>query len=116
MRVLICGSRDWTDYESIETLVKSFEKDTVIIQGMCRGADLMAKNVALKHGMAVEDYPADWGRFGKSAGHIRNDQMLNLGLPDVVYAFLLPQSRGTRSMIEKATARRIPVIILEAEV
>jgi len=42
--------------------------------------------------------------------------MLNLGLPDVVYAFLLPQSRGTRSMIEKATARRIPVIILEAEV
>ena len=115
MRVLICGSRDWTDYEAIETLVNSFEKDTVVIQGLCRGTDLMARAVALKRGLEVEDYPAEWGRFGSSAGPIRNEQMLNVGHPHVVYAFLLPQSRGTRDMIEKAKEHRIPVIIMEAE-
>ena len=118
MRVLICGSRSWADYDAIEILVKSFEKSTVVIQGMCRGADLMAKNAALKHELAVEDYPAEWERFGKSAGPIRNAQMLEEGAPDIVYAFHsdISRSKGTKDMVEKARAKGIPVILNGGEV
>ncbi len=112
MRVLICGSRNWKDYKAIEILITGFSKDTVIIQGMCRGADRIAKNVALKHGMAVEDYPAEWEKYGKSAGPIRNKRMLEEGKPDLVYAFLLSQSRGTEDMIARARTSKIPVIIM----
>ena len=117
MSVLICGSRDWKDYEAIETLVKSFEKGTVIIQGECRGADLMAKKAGRKHGFTVLSYPARWKKHGRrAAGPIRNTKMLDDGNPAVVYAFLLPQSIGTRDLIDKAESRRIPVIIFEGEV
>ena len=121
MRVLICGSRDWTDYEAIERLVKSFEEGTVIIQGECKGADLMAKKAGRKHGFKVLSYPARWkkhrnhaeSKYGNPAGRIRNTEMLSHGKPDVVYAFPLPQSTGTVDLIRKARKRRIPVIIFE---
>ncbi len=121
MSVLICGSRDWKDYEAIETLVKSFEKGTVIIQGECRGADLMAKKAGRKHGFTVLSYPARWkkhrnhaeSKYGNPAGRIRNTEMLSHGKPEVVYAFLLPQSIGTVDLIRKARKRRITVIIFE---
>ena len=121
MRVLICGSRDWKDYEAIERLVKALKKGTVIIQGECRGADLMAKKAGRKHGFKVLSYPARWkkhrnhaeSKYGNPAGRIRNTEMLDEGKPDIVYAFLLPQSIGTRDTIKKARTRRIPVIIFE---
>ena len=123
MRVLICGSRDWTDYEAIESLVKSFPKGTVIIQGECKGADLMAKKAGRIHGFKVLSYPARWkkhrnqaeSKYSNPAGRIRNTEMLFHGKPDVVYAFPLPQSTGTVDLIRKARKRRIPVIIIESE-
>ena len=117
MRALICGSRDWTDYEAIETLIKGFPKDTVVIQGMCRGADQMARTAAIKHGLPEpEDYPAEWEKHGRSAGPRRNTRMLDEGHPDIVYAFHqdIFSSKGTKDMVKKARAKGVPVIIMEA--
>lgn len=56
----------------------------------------------------VEEYPADWARFGKSAGYLRNKQMLEEGKPDLVVAF--PGGRGTANMIAIAMKAGVKVI------
>ena len=116
-RVLICGDRNWTDFEAIHRHIKTLPKDSVIIQGMCRGADLMARSSALLHGLKVEDYPADWNKYGRAAGPIRNRQMLDEGKPDIVYAFHpnIAESKGTKNMVNQAKKRGIEVIIVEVK-
>ena len=116
-RILICGDRNWKDYESIDNFVKNLPTGTVIIQGMCRGADLMARQAGLKHGFKVEDYSADWNKYGNSAGAIRNKQMLNEGKPDVVVAFHsnISQSKGTKNMLKQADKMNLPFQIIRKE-
>jgi len=116
-RILICGDRNWTDYDAIDKFVKALPKGSVIIQGMCRGADLMARKAALKYGFEVEDYPADWDKHGKAAGVIRNTQMLVDGKPDAVYAFHpdITKSKGTRNMMWQAARQGILAMIVNEE-
>ena len=113
-RVLICGDRNWKDYESIDNFVKKLPKGTVIIQGMCRGADLMARRAGLKHGFEVKDYSADWSKYGNAAGPIRNKQMLDEGKPDIVIAFHenISQSKGTKNMLKQADKMKLPFQII----
>lgn len=111
MRILICGDRNWTDEQIIEDYIKSLPRDTVIIEGEAQGADIIAKNMALKHNLRVTSFPADWNLFGLAAGPIRNKQMLDDGKPDLVVAFHndLSKSKGTKNMIDQALRRGIPV-------
>lgn len=112
MRLLICGSRDYTDEGAIEYELREFPPDTVVIHGGARGADRMAGEIARRLGMAVEEYPADWAKHGKAAGPIRNAQMLKEGKPDMVLAFFLDNamsSRGTANMVEQALAAGVSV-------
>ena len=74
MKVLVCGDRNWKDEEIIEKELKKLLSDTIIIHGNCRGADKMAGVIAKILGIKVEIYPADWERYGKGAGIIRNQQ------------------------------------------
>jgi UDP-N-acetylmuramoylalanine-D-glutamate ligase len=55
----------------------------------------------------LEVYPADWKLHGKSAGHIRNQQMLDESKPDIVIAF--PGGRGTANMIKRAKKAGVEV-------
>jgi len=113
VKILVCGSRDWTDMEVIRQRLCQFSSETVIIQGDARGADLLAKKVAEDIGLEVESFPADWERHGRKAGPIRNRQMLDRE-PDLVIAFhsCLPQSRGTVDTIYEANKRGIKVEII----
>lgn len=86
MRLLVCGSRDWTDDIAVEAVIKYFEP-TVICQGEARGADLIAKSIAIKLGIDFVGYKADWKTYGKGAGPVRNTRMLKQFRPDVVVAF-----------------------------
>jgi hypothetical protein len=76
----------------------------VVIEGEARGADTIAREEAEKLGLTVERYPADWARYGRAAGPIRNKQMLVEGRPDFVLAFSadIERSRGTRNMVDQA--------------
>jgi len=116
MGVLICGDRFWTDYDSIKRFVASVKAkypDTVIIQGECKGADLMAKQAAIELGLEHIDFPADWNKYDNKAGPIRNTQMLVEGKPDVVVAFHtdIKHSKGTKDMVSKAKKAGIRVIL-----
>jgi hypothetical protein len=114
MRILVCGGRDFTDFEWMNFKLSQWidfqPKEVVypltIIHGGARGADSLAGYWAKKFGYACEEYPADWNRYGKRAGPIRNAQMIREGKPDVVIAF--PGGAGTMNMISQAVRAGIP--------
>ena len=113
MRVLVCGSRDWTDETRIFQQLLLLPPGTEIITGAARGVDRIAADNARLLEFPVREFPADWNRHGRSAGFIRNNEMLNED-PDLVIAFWDGQSRGTAHTIREAEKRGIPVQIIRA--
>lgn len=82
--------------------------DITIISGAARGVDRLASEWAVIHWCGLEEFPADWEKYGKAAGIIRNQQMLDEGKPNIVLAF--PGGNGTANMIAKAEKAAIKVI------
>jgi hypothetical protein len=116
MRVLVCGTRSYFNETFMRSVLEKLGKDTVIIEGEARGADSQARAVAESLGLVVEKYPAEWNKYGRSAGFVRNTQMLREGHPDEVYAFFedlkaYEKSKGTKNMIAQARRIFIPVTI-----
>ena len=111
MRVLICGDRDWTDEAPMRRLVAHLGAGDVVIEGEARGADKMARRLAEEAGVPVVPCPAEWDRYGRAAGPIRNRRMLTECRPDIVVAFHddLFNSKGTRNMMDVAGRAGIPV-------
>lgn len=113
MKVLVCGSRTWTDGIVISRRLRGLPNDAVIIHGGASGADLQAERVAAKYHLASRCFPAEWNRYGKRAGIIRNLAMLD-EQPDLVLAFWDGRSRGTKHTIDEARKRGIPVEVIES--
>lgn len=119
MRVLVCGSRDYSNAEYLNRILSAMHAGTpftCVIEGEARGADTLAREWAQANGVPVKRYPADWTTHHRAAGPIRNRQMLTDGKPDLVVAFPsvpMPQSKGTRNMVEQATKAGVKVIIAE---
>lgn len=110
-RVLVCGGRNYSDSIQLSTVLCELDVArafTVLIHGGASGADRMAGIWARDGGIAVESYPAEWGKYGYGAGPKRNKQMLREGRPDLVIAF--PGGKGTANMMAQARAAGIEVI------
>lgn len=126
MRVLVCGSRTFNDYELLKETLDAY-RITEIIEGGARGADTLAGRYGDETSIPVKVYPAEWDTYGKSAGPIRNGRMLREGKPEMVIAFLGPvairefstglsdskYSRGTKNMIDQAMKAGVPVDIID---
>jgi hypothetical protein len=115
MRILVCGGRDFADMNFLFNKLTGFVlerqipfDDIVIIEGGARGADTLARQWAESLGIKFVEYPADWYRHGRSAGPIRNKQMLTEGKPDLVIAF--PGGKGTHNMIKQAVFAGVPTM------
>ena len=112
-RVLVCGDRDWDDvefmYDELDKLADIANPH--IIHGAARGADRIAGEWAKSRMVPVRPFPADWDQYGKAAGPIRNQQMLDEGKPDLVMAFHndIENSKGTRDMVRRARKADIEV-------
>lgn len=124
MKVLITGSRDWSNIWPILADMKELagecaqkgERLTIIHgnskrAGVPIGADSLATKVAGMLGANLYRFPAEWDALGKPAGMIRNFEMLETMQPDIVYAYPLPQSKGTFGCINAALALGIPVVV-----
>jgi hypothetical protein len=82
MRVLVCGSRIFDHKEKLFKVLDQLHKDVgidVIIEGDAKGADRMAGFWARKNKIDNLKFPADWDKYGRGAGYIRNMQMLTEG-------------------------------------
>jgi hypothetical protein len=88
---------------------------TAIIAGGATGADDFAEQWAEERRVERHIFPAQWAKFGKAAGPIRNQQMLDEGQPDVVYAFHqnLANSKGTKDMVLRARKAGLDVGIVD---
>lgn len=111
MRVLVCGHRDFTDSALMAATLSQFDI-TEVIEGEARGADTLARLWAEEQGISVIKFPADWAKYGRAAGPIRNGQMLKEGKPELVIAFLSKDSKGTRNMIAQARGALVPVHVV----
>lgn len=120
MRLLVCGGRTFSDkallFATLDRVTPRTEPDeygntlpagVTIIHGAAQGADRLADDWAVVNWCSVEQYPADWDRYKKSAGFIRNQEMLEKGRPDLVIAF--PGGRGTADMVRRARKAGVPV-------
>jgi len=101
-KILVCGGRDFNDYSFLKTALQDIMSKYIdvdefeIIHGAARGADSLAGKFAKEFGYKETKFPADWNKYGKSAGFKRNKQMIDEGKPDIVVAF--PGGKGTTNM------------------
>lgn len=112
MRIIIAGGRDFTNtgmaFSCLESLVNAGD---VIISGHASGADTIGEFYAQKNGLPCELYPADWKKYGKAAGPIRNEEMAKTA--DMLIAFWDGKSRGTKSMIGLAKKHGCRVVVFD---
>lgn len=109
--VLITGSRDWSQTVLLKERLASLDPQrTMILHGGARGADTHAARLASERGIPTQSYPPDYESFGKSAPHVRNDEMLKHA--DRVLAFWDGKSPGTKSVIDKARRLGIPTEVI----
>jgi hypothetical protein len=103
MRVLVCGSR-----AELDRL-----KPTEIISGGARGADRVAEVWAKTNSVPITVFTANWNKYGRRAGILRNNQMLDTN-PDLVLAFWDGVSTGTKYTINEARKRGMKVEVIRA--
>ena len=111
-RVIVAGGRDFQDENYLnESLdhIRAEYVDIEIVSGHASGADKLAEAYAERLGLAIKIFPADWKKYGRAAGPIRNKEMLDYimeGDP-IVAAFWDGQSKGTKNMIEQARRKEV---------
>jgi len=113
MKIIIAGSRNFNDYNllksSCDNLLTQFT-NIEIVSGTARGADKLGERYAREKGYSIKEFPANWDKFGKSAGYIRNDEMAQYA--DMLIAFWDGTSKGTKHMIDLANKRSLKVEIV----
>lgn len=116
-RVLIAGGRDFSDkhlfQEKVTKLLASKldSHNITVISGGAKGADTFGELWAAKNGHSFVRVEPDWSKFGRSAGHVRNEVMGNVA--DACIVFWDGKSRGTAGMIAYAQKIGLPLRIVQ---
>jgi hypothetical protein len=101
MRTVIAGSRHFTDGKKLEQELNRIPYEiTKVLSGCARGADSLGEWWAQNHKVPIEQYPAEWDTYGRSAGFVRNEKMAKNC--DLVIVFWDGNSKGTKHMIDLA--------------
>lgn len=112
MKVLVTGGRERADAWRVATELHKLLPFSHLIEGGARGADALAAQWAERIGVQSVTCSANWNKFGKGAGAIRNGNMLGLlSDGDVVIAF--PGGTGTANMVKQAINSKIALTIKE---
>ncbi len=117
MKVIIAGSRSITDYEIVyDAVIQAAvrvgigdEEMEEVVSGGAAGVDRLGERFAALHYIPVKRFKADWNRFGKRAGPLRNEEMATYA--DALIAVWDGKSRGTAHMIETARKKRLVVYV-----
>lgn len=110
MKALIAGSRKILDYDIVDEAIRQSGFDiTLVISGAASGVDQLGEEWARKHNVPISSHPANWARFGRSAGFKRNIEMLDEA--EVVIAIWDGKSKGTKHTITEAEKRKLPTFV-----
>ena len=114
MKVIIAGGRTITDYNLVLSAIRESEYYiTEIVSGMAPGVDTLAIQYSQENNLPMAEFHADWKKYGKSAGPIRNRQMADYA--HALIAIWDGESRGTKNMIEEATKRNLHVYVYRTD-
>lgn len=114
-RILITGSRHYAHKYLVKKAIRACieqNEPAVVVHGGASGADALAGECAKELGLEVEVHPADWKRYGKRAGPLRNEQMVKLGA-DICLAFPSASSKGTWHAIQTAKQAGIETLVFD---
>lgn len=112
-RLVVAGSRDFDDYTLLSAELDKLlagKTNITIVSGTARGADRLGERYAAEHNLRIERFPAEWEKYHKGAGPIRNMKMVQSA--DVVIVFWDNESSGTKNIIECARKEDIPYRIV----
>lgn len=120
MKVIIAGSRTITDYQFVGNIVLDIiykewglnsSNIKEIISGHARGVDKLGEKLAKKMNKKLKIFKANWWKYGKKAGYLRNVEMANYA--DGLIAIWDGKSRGTKMMIDIAKKKGLKVFVYE---
>lgn len=109
MKLIVAGSRDldegtvYAEMAKLRSEGHVLAQATEIVSGCARGADTAGERYARSFGIPVKKFPADWSKYGKSAGPMRNRQMAEYG--DVLLLIWDGKSRGSANMKSQMVTR-----------
>ncbi len=119
-KILVCGGRHFEAYGLLKVvlgkLIKKFHIDiskSEIVSGHCQGADMLGEKYAEEYNIPIKRFPADWAKYKRKAGPIRNKQMIDYisGFENkLVVAFTSINTVGTRNTMMLARKNNIPIV------
>lgn len=112
----VIGSRGFSDYEYFKKkliyLTSNIKEEIVFVSGGCKsGGDALIKRFCEEHDWDLVEHLPDWDKYRKSAGFIRNKLIIDDS--DYLIAFWNNESKGTKSSIDLAEKKGIPVKIVK---
>jgi hypothetical protein len=115
IKILVTGDRKGFNPEAMLKRLMEFPNGTILVHGGARGVDTLAGAMGTVLGFDVREYPADWARYRRGAGPIRNRHMFDTETPDLVIAFHhhFAESKGTRDMLTYAKSKGCPTELIE---
>lgn len=112
MKVIVAGSRTITDERLIFQLIRELPwRITEIVSGGARGVDTIASSFASLNSVPFKLFKADWDKYGRSAGMIRNNEMANYA--DCAFVAIANNSSGSQHMIDCMRKLGKPVIVFD---
>ena len=118
--MIVAGGRDYSNQnivnyyiDRVKDVCDSRGLNLVIVCGMATGADTLGRNYAISNGLEVLEFPANWNRYGKSAGYIRNKEMGDVA--DSAIVFWDGRSKGSKLMIDIMHELKKPVVAISYE-
>ena len=110
MKVIIAGSRTIQDFNVVKKAIEESKFEIKeVISGGARGVDTLAIRWAKENKIPYKVFPADWEKYGRSAGAIRNRQMAKRA--DAVIAIWNRLSKGTGDMIKVANVKGLHLFV-----
>lgn len=114
MKVIIAGGRNFFNYEFLKMkcdVILHGKPIVEIVSGTANGADRLGERYAKEKGYTITQFPAQWDKFGKSAGYKRNQQMAEYA--DSLIVFWDGKSRGSKHMIDIAKSQGLTISVFQ---
>lgn len=118
-KVIIAGSREFDNYDMLKEKCDKIlsrkvneGEEIVIVSGTARGADTLGENYAEERGYKIERYPANWDKYGKKAGYLRNKKMAEVSNACIVFLSSKAENKGSKMMISIATEEKLLIRVI----
>lgn len=113
IKLIVAGTRTFKDYGLLKVeldKIRAAGYEFEIVSGTAQGADKLGEQYAIEHNLPIKRFPANWEKYGKSAGYKRNAEMAEYG--NCCMVFWDGKSPGSSHMIDIAKSKGLLVKVV----